>query len=133
MIHNNRLSEFKKAARASWEHDVRVAARTPHVANIAKTNADTVLVAAHPSVPAWLTALEENSAAWARLMIEGLIRTGNSGEFVHKVPMNTYAVTRAPRCPKPKFMDLKTIAKLETASEFVCELAINKMRQQARM
>lgn len=124
-----RAPDFTSAVRHPWEQDVRIASRTPHVANIAKTNTDSVLVAAHPSVPSWLNAMEENSAAWARLVIEGLIRTGNSGELTRKVPMNTYAVTRVPKCPKPKFLDLRTLAKLETSAEYITELAINRMRR----
>lgn len=130
MSHTKRTNEFKTITRMPWENDVRVAARTPHVARMARTSSGTVLVSAHASMSSWVLAVEDNSAAWARLIVEGLIRTGNCSHFITKVPMNTYAVTQVPKCPKPKFLDLKTVAKLETSSEYFTELAIAKMRRQ---
>jgi len=129
LTHTKELFDRKKTTRLQWENNVRVAARTPHVASMARTQTGSVLVAGHGSQLSWIGAVEENSAAWAGLMVEGLLLTGNCGELVQKVPMSTYALTKAPKCPKPKFMDLITVVRNEAVAELVVAEALRKMRR----
>lgn len=112
-----------------WRKDIYCAAKPPHVEKITRTSGAGILVAGHRSVLSWQISLEENSRAWANLIVEGLIANGDSGYFVRKIPMTSYRAASSPRCPKPDFMSLVKVAGIEDRVEEVVKAALSGMRK----
>lgn len=127
---HERKTYKRKTGCINFNEDIKCASSPPLIKKMATTltgSSKRILVSSHRSTLSWLCQVEDNSDAWAKLIVEGLKTGGDAGLFIRKIDMKQYQVVETLNCPKPEVFSYEATCNMNDEAERVVKDFLSRL------